>query len=106
MDLSPFYHASAAVSVQILFGYRFGLWGYGGLMGCIWFVAREQTQAEYRWIALFGQGRRINMPWWGGFDPSVWELGSVLDFLVPIAVCTLVFVVARRTSRQTCGAGL
>ncbi|WP_338886882.1 hypothetical protein [Aeromonas rivipollensis] len=101
MDLSPFYHASAAVSIQALIGYRLGHWGYGGLIGCIWFVAREQTQAEYRWIALFGQGRRVNMPWWGGFDPRVWELGSVLDFLVPIVLCTLVFVVARRAHRLT-----
>ena len=52
--------------------------------------------------ALFGQGRRANMPWWGGFDPRVWELGSVLDFLVPIALCTLVFVVARRANRLAC----
>ena len=42
------------------------------------------------------------MPWWGGFDPRVWELGSVLDFLVPIVLCTLVFVVARRANRLAC----
>ncbi|MGU5717937.1 hypothetical protein [Aeromonas taiwanensis] len=46
MDFSPLYHASAALFIQALFGYRLGHWGYGGLLGCIWFIAREQTQAE------------------------------------------------------------
>lgn len=102
MDLSPLYHAGAALFIQALFGYHLGHWGYGGLVGCIWFIAREQTQAEYRWIALLGEGRRINMPWWGGFDPRVWDLGSILDFMVPMALCTLVFVAARRPCRQVC----
>ncbi|MGU5717784.1 hypothetical protein ACV1DK_21300, partial [Aeromonas taiwanensis] len=62
----------------------------------------EVEFAEYRWIALLGEGRRINMPWWGGFDPRVWDLGSILDFMVPMALCTLVFVVARRPCRQVC----
>lgn len=100
MDLSPLYHASVAISIQTLIGFRLGHWGYGGIMGCIWFVAREQTQAEYRWIALFGEGRRINMPWWGGFDPRVWDLGSILDFLVPITLCILVFAAASHSQRQ------
>ncbi|EPO3257206.1 hypothetical protein UZ962_01530 [Escherichia coli] len=91
MDISPFLHTCAAVLIQAFFGYFFGRWGYGGIIGCVWFIAREQTQAEYRWIAEFGHGKRINMPWWGGFDIRVWNVGSMLDFLVPVIVCSLVY---------------
>ncbi|EMX6803347.1 hypothetical protein AAHJ44_003303, partial [Escherichia coli] len=42
---------------------------------------------EYRWIEMFGHGKRMNMPWWGGFDPRVWDVGSLFDFVVPVTVC-------------------
>ncbi|HCT3788701.1 TPA: hypothetical protein OUB93_003328 [Escherichia coli] len=58
------------------------------------FIAREHTQAEYRWTERFGKGKRINMPWWGGFDPRVWDVGSLLDFSFPIIGCLLVWILA------------
>lgn len=81
MDLTPLEHAGATVGAQVLVGACTGNWWIGGLLGCCWFIAREHTQAEYRWIAQFGQGLRANMPWWGGFDPRAWTWGSVLDAL-------------------------
>lgn len=66
----------------------------GGAIGCIWFIAREHTQAEYRWIAQLGAGRRANMPWWGGFDRRAWNLPSLLDWFVPVLACTVVYFVA------------
>lgn len=42
------------------------------------FAGREHAQAEYRWIERFGHGVRANMPWWGGFDPKVWDTHSAL----------------------------
>lgn len=95
MDLSPFLHACAAVAVQCIFGLVWGNWASGAVLGCLWFVAREQTQAEYRWIAQFGDGRRDNMPWWGGFDYRVWNLASVLDFAVPVVSVTAVWLIAQ-----------
>lgn len=92
-DLSPFYHTAAAVALQCAVGLALGLWGVGGALGCVWFLAREHTQAEYRWIAKLGNGKRANMPWWGGFDPQVWDTASVLDWLVPVLMCSTIYFV-------------
>lgn len=93
IDLSPFYHAIAAVALQCAVGLIFGDWHTGGILGCVWFIAREHTQAEYRWIAQFGGGKRAGMPWWGGFDWKVWNPASLLDWLVPVAACLAVYLV-------------
>lgn len=48
------------------------------------FLMREITQAEYKWIANYGAGKRANMKWHKGFtDPRVWDRKSLLDWLVP-----------------------
>ena len=39
----------------------------GMLMVALFYLGREHAQAEYRWIAQLGNGKRANMPWWGGF---------------------------------------
>lgn len=93
-DLSPFGHALIAMTVQCVVGFLFGAWGTGGSIGCIWFIAREHTQAEYRWIAQFGAGKRANMPWWGGFDWRAWNLPSMLDCVVPVLACATVYFVS------------
>lgn len=94
LDLSPLTHAAIAVAVQCAVGLASGMWGAGGAIGCMWFIAREHTQAEYRWIAQFGAGKRANMPWWGGFSWRAWNLPSLLDWLVPVLVCAGVYFVA------------
>ncbi|MBS0879006.1 hypothetical protein JK231_00110 [Pantoea sp. JGM49] len=91
MDLSPVFHACAAVAVQCLFGLILNDWHSGAVLGCLWFIAREQTQAEYRWIAMFGDGHRKNMPWWGGFAIRAWDIPSLLDMLVPVVACAVVY---------------
>lgn len=88
IDMSPAGHAVVALIIQCISGFLFDMWGVGGALGSLWFIAREQTQAEYRWIATFGGGKRSAMPWWGGFDYRAWNLGSVLDWVVPVIVCT------------------
>ena len=93
IDLSPLYHAIAAITLQTIIGVTFGLWGVGGAIGCMWFIVREHTQAEYRWVSSFGNGKRANMPWWGGFDQRVWDKASLLDWLVPILSCVAVYLV-------------
>ena len=94
IDLSPLSHAAVAVITQYVLGMTMGIWGAGGAIGCMWFIAREHTQAEYRWIAQFGAGKRANMPWWGGFSWRAWNLPSLLDWFVPVLACTAVYFVA------------
>ena len=89
MDISPLLHALCAVAAQILVGLFTGNWAYGAIAGCTFFIAREHTQAEYRWIEMFGHGKRMNMPWWGGFDPRAWDVASLMDFAVPVVACLL-----------------
>ncbi|EMJ9394553.1 hypothetical protein V8F71_005105, partial [Escherichia coli] len=50
MDITPFLHALCAVAAQVLIGLFTGNWAYGAIAGCTFFIAREHTQAEYRWI--------------------------------------------------------
>ena len=66
------------------------------IAGCTFFIAREHTQAEYRWIEMFGHGKRMNMPWWGGFDPRAWDVASLMDFAVPVVACLLVWLLVNR----------
>lgn len=92
-DLSPLTHAAIAVAMQCAFGLLSGMWTAGVAIGCIWFIAREHTQAEYRWIAQLGGGKRANMPWWGGFSWRAWNMPSLLDWLVPVLACAAVYFV-------------
>lgn len=91
-DFTPLLHAACAVLAQVLMGTLTGNWIYGAIAGIMFFIAREHTQAEYRWINKFGNGKRSNMPWWGGFDPRVWDMASLQDFTVPTVACLWVLV--------------
>ncbi|SSW85100.1 Uncharacterised protein [Klebsiella pneumoniae] len=93
-DYSPLIHAVIAVTLQCCIGFLWGQWAAGGVIGCMWFIAREHTQAEYRWIAQFGAGKRANMPWWGGFSWRAWNLPSLLDWFVPVVACAVVYFVS------------
>lgn len=53
------------------------------------YLGREFTQAEYRWIAAYAQGKRENMPCWGGFDLRIWNRKSLFDWLLPVLVAVL-----------------
>lgn len=63
------------------------LTAYGAIL---WYLSRELTQAEYRWIRAYGAGKRANLPWWGMFDRRVWDVKSACDWLVPTAIVTAV----------------
>lgn len=95
MDWTPILHAAIAAVIQVIVGAISGNWWMGGVMACSWWMAREHTQAEYRWIAAYAGGRRAEMPWWGGFDPRAWDLGSVLDAAAPAAICAVIYIAAR-----------
>ena len=80
MDWTVVQHTIVVVVLTFIFG------GLGLAFGSALFIAREHTQAEYRWIAKYGEGKRANMPWWGGFDVRVWDIASLLDWAVPLVV--------------------
>ena len=94
-------HIALAVLIQLLVVAIWHSWGAGALAGSAWAIARELTQAEYRWIEQFGGGLRANMPWWGGLDPSVWQkLDPWLDWAVPSAMVIWIAAVATRRFRR------
>ena len=73
MDITPFLHALCAVAAQVLIGLFTGNWVYGAIAGCTFFIAREHTQAEYRWIEMFGHGKRWPLslpPTWTTMPPN------------------------------------
>ena len=75
-------HISQAFLMQIAIAPFFGWWA-GAIAGAFFFIGREHAQAEYRVIQKFYDGKRVNMPWWGGFDPKAWDTKSMLDWILP-----------------------
>jgi hypothetical protein len=45
-----------------------------------YFAANPDLQDEFAKLT----GLRAKMPWWGGFDPRVWDTHSVLGFVLPL----------------------
>lgn len=91
-------HIILALAVQAAIGLATGNWWAGAGVASAYFLGREAAQAEYRWIELYGEGLRANMPWWGPFDLRVWtKLDQWIDWLGPLlATCTLAWLMARR----------
>lgn len=89
-----------AVLIQAFFGLTTGNWRLPAVATSMFFIGREITQAEYRWIAAFGDGRRANMPWWGGFDPAAWTQKALLDMLLPVLATLLVAVAVTMLRRR------
>jgi hypothetical protein len=77
-------HVAGALAIQGLIAVLTGNWWIGGGAAAGLFMGRELSQAEYRWIERFGEGRRANMPWWGGFDRRLWDWHSVLGWTAPL----------------------
>ena len=88
MNKTNFEHAGYAVAMQLSVWLLTGNLLAGALLGIGFFLGREHAQAEYRAIEKFYNGKRANMPWYGGFEFRAWSLDSVLDFVLPI-VATL-----------------
>ncbi|MDP3549414.1 MAG: hypothetical protein Q8R81_03350 [Novosphingobium sp.] len=80
-------HALVALVIQAIVGLTTRNWWAGAALACGYFIGREVSQAEYRWIEQFGQGLRANMPWWGVFDARVWDNADRwADWIGPILV--------------------
>ena len=83
-------HVPMALVMQLFFGLLLHNWWVGAAFGAAFFIGREITQAEYRWIEAYGNGKRVNMPLWGAFDYRVWNVKSIVDFVAPTATCVFV----------------
>lgn len=89
-------HILLAVVIQLIIWAILRSWSAGGATAIAWFVSREITQAEYRWIEHFGAHHRANMPWWGGLDPRVWQYADPwLDWITPTITVIAVSLAAR-----------
>jgi len=94
-------HIVVAILIQLLVRIISGSWVAGATAACAWFISRELAQAEYRWIEQFGAGLRANMPWWGGFDPRVWQKADPwIDWIVPSAVTSAIAFAAQRRAKD------
>jgi len=85
-------HSAYALLFMTIIGLLTGNWFAGACFGSAFFLGREHAQAEYRVIQKFYDGKRANMPWYGGFERRAWDVKSILDFVLPI-VATMVAVV-------------
>ena len=98
--MSLFAHALVALAIQIAVGLCTRNWWAGAALACGYFIGREFSQAEYRWIEQFGHGLRGNMPWWGAFDTRVWpRLDQWADLFGPIFVTLALAAVVHTRNR-------
>jgi hypothetical protein len=98
--MKNFEHSAYALLFMAIIGLLTGNWFAGACFGSAFFIAREHTQAEYRVIQKFYDGKRANMPWYGGFEPRGWDRKSVLDFVLPIAATALVLIILKLVGLQ------
>lgn len=98
IDLTPIEHAVAAIMIQSGWAFVAGDWWAGTALGIAVFVGREHAQAEYRYINANG-GNRYTTPLpaeLACLHPRWWDIGSVLDLVVPVLAClTVAFVVTQ-----------
>jgi hypothetical protein len=95
--MKNFEHSVYALLFMAIAGLITGNWLAGTMLGSGFFLGREHAQAEYRAIEKFYEGKRSNMPWYGGFQSRVWDLKSILDLGLPIIVTTIALIIIKFT---------
>jgi hypothetical protein len=85
-------HTLISLGLQIILFFIFSSWWIGAILASGIFIGREYAQAEYRWIAQFGNGLRENMRWDDPLDPKVWNFHNFFWNMVLPIIC--VFTVA------------
>jgi hypothetical protein len=93
-------HSAYALLFMAIIGLLTGNWFAGACFGSAFFVGREHAQAEYRVIEHFYEGKRANMPWYGGFEARGWDRKSLMDFVLPIAATAIVFIIIKLVGLQ------
>lgn len=87
-------HLLISLCLQAAIGLITGNWWIGATVASALFIGREQAQAEYRWIAWFGNGKRENLRWWNALSPSVWNTHNFFwNLVLPIVAVTLIAII-------------
>lgn len=86
-------HIIVAILMQVIIGFIFNNWNAGACFASAFYIGREITQAEYRIIEQFYNGKRVNMPWYGAFERRAWNVKSMLDWILPsVAVISIAYL--------------
>jgi hypothetical protein len=93
--MKNFEHSAYALLFMAIVGLLTRNWFAGACFGSAFFVGREHAQAEYRVIEKFYEGKRANMPWYGGFERRAWDVKSILDFVLPIAATAIALLIVK-----------
>jgi len=84
-------HLLISICLQAVIGFATGNWWAGAAVCAALWIGREQAQAEYRWIAQFGDGQRENLRWWNALDPKVWNTHNFFwNLALPITAVTII----------------
>jgi hypothetical protein len=96
MNRTNFEHAGYALLMMLPF-VLFGQALAGAAFSIAFFIGRELTQAEYRYIQANGGNRyeTPKNPAIGSLNPAYWTLDSILDFVAPAGACILAYAAAR-----------
>lgn len=99
MDFTPLEHILIALAIQAAFGFGLRNWLAGWCAGAFLFIGREHAQAEYFYIEHFANGVRADAPIFFGFYAKSWGIGNLLDFVLPVVACGLVYLIATNFTR-------
>ena len=56
------------------------------LWPAVFYISREFAQAEYRYVLTYCDGSFLQMPTFAGFYPEIWNIKSLLDWILPLIV--------------------
>jgi len=56
------------------------------------YLGREITQAEYRYIEKYCDHKRKNMPWYAIFLPKAWTVKGIFDWLIPLIISSAFYL--------------
>ena len=81
-------HALITLALAAL-AWPFGLHAEAAFLVASFYTGREHAQAEYRAIKSLYGGKRVNAPWWCGFERRAWNSKSLIDWLGPFAIAVV-----------------
>ena len=81
IDWTSMEHAIIAVIITIIVS-KYSNYGVGAALASGIFIGREHSEAEYRWMSLH-KTNRTGKETLGAFSPDVWDVGSMLDWILP-----------------------
>jgi len=86
VNSSNWIHIAWALGIQVVIGLLTGNWWAGAAAGSAFFIGREYTQAEYRYIEANGGSRygTPQRPEIASLHPRWWSRDSVLDWVLPV----------------------